>query len=98
MTPTISITTTEHTLLQALRQSLKKSDRADFNPSLSAEEWKQLLTLADRHEVLSLLETTWDSDQLPKEQRLFVQAKTAKTVHKGIQLQALNARLTSLLA
>ena len=98
MTPTISITTTEHTLLQSLRQSLKKSDRADFKPSLSAEEWKQLLTLADRHEVLSLLETTWDSDQLPKEQRLFVQAKTAKTVHKGIQLQALNARLTSLLA
>ena len=98
MTQTISITTTEHTLLQSLRQSLKKSDRADFKPSLSAEEWKQLLTLADRHEVLSLLETIWDSDHLPKEQRLLVQAKTARTVHKGIQLQALNARLTSLLA
>ena len=98
MTSILLITQTEHTLLQSLRQSLQQSDRPNSMPFLSAEEWKQLLTLADRHEVLSLLETTWDSDQLPKEQRLFVQAKTAKTVHKGIQLQALNARLTALLA
>lgn len=98
MTQTISITKTEHTLLQSLCQSLQPSNRADFKPSLSDEEWTQLLTIADRHEVLSLLENIWDSDQLPKEQRLLVQAKTAKTVHKGIQLQALNARLTSLLA
>lgn len=98
MTSILLITQTEHTLLQSLRQSLQQSNRADFKPSLSAEEWPQLLTTADRHEVLSLLETTWDSDQLPKEQRMFVQAKTAKTIHKGIQLQALNARLTSLLA
>ena len=98
MTPTLQITKTEQTLLRLLRQTLQQSAKANAALSLPSPQWQQLLTLADRHEVLSLLETTWDSDQLPKEQRLFVQAKTAKTVHKGIQLQALNARLTSLLA
>ena len=98
MTSILLITQTEHTLLQSLRQSLQQSDRPNSMPFLSAEEWKQLLTLADRHEVLSLLETTWDSAKPPDEQRLRIQAKTARTIQKSIQLQALNARLTALLA
>lgn len=55
------------------------------------------MAYADRHEVLSLLENVLEMDRIPEEQRFAVQFKTAKTVHKGIQLQVLNSRLTALL-
>lgn len=91
------ITKTEYTLLKYLSLSLQPSGKASFTPSLTAQEWAQLLALADRHEVLSLLENVLDPDELPKEQRQHLQSKTARTVHKGIQLQVLNAKLTELL-
>ena len=53
--------------------------------------------MADRHEVLALLSHILESDKIPNEQQLAMQEKTARTVHKAIQLQVLNARLTALL-
>ena len=90
-------TKTEYTLLKYLSLSLHPSAKADSLSSLTKEQWVQLLALADRHEVLSLLEHVCESDQFPEEQRMAVRWKTARTVHKGIQLQVLNARLTALL-
>ena len=91
------INKTEYTLLQFLSLSLPQPDRTDFNPPLTANEWQQLLALADRHEVLSLLRNVLEPDKFPEEQWLILQAKTARTVHKAIQLQVLNARLTAFL-
>ena len=91
------ITKTEYTLLKYLSLSLRPSGKASVTSSLTAQEWEQLLALADRHEVLSLLENLLDPDKLPKELRQHLQSKTARTVHKGIQLQVLNAKLTALL-
>ena len=98
MTPTPKPTQTEQTLLRLLRQTLQQSAKANAVLSLPPPKWQQLVTLADCHEVLTLLEITWDSAPLSDEQRLRIQAKTARTVQKSIQLQALNARLTALLA
>ena len=98
MTPTLQTTITEQTLLRLLRQTLQQSAKANAVLSLPPQKWQQLVTLADRHEVLTLLETTWDSAPLSDEQRLRIQAKTARAIQKRIQLQALNARLTALLA
>lgn len=92
-----TINKTEYTLLKYLGLSLRQSDPAAPFPPLTSEEWKQLLSLADRHEVLALLERVLEPDKLPREQQRTVQFKTARTVHKAIQLQALNARLTRLL-
>lgn len=97
MTSISSINKTEYTLLRCLSQSLRQSDRSDCNLPLTDKEWQQLLTLADRHEVLSLLENVRKQDRFSKEQWQTVQSKTAKTVLKAIQLQVLNARLTALL-
>lgn len=55
------------------------------------------MALADRHEVLALLENVLEVDKISEEQRMLIELKTARTVHKAIQLQALNARLTGLL-
>ena len=90
-------TKTEYTLLKYLSLSLHPSVKADSLPPLTEEEWEQLLFLADRHEVLSLLENVWESDKFPEEQKMAVEFKTARTVHKGIQLQVLTAKLTRLL-
>ena len=98
MTPTLQTTITEQTLLHLLRQTLQQSAKANAVLSLPPPKWQQLVTLADCHEVLTLLEITWDSAPLSDEQRLRIQAKTARTIQKSIQLQALNARLTALLA
>lgn len=97
MTSASTIGKTEHTLLKILGQSLKQSDGVCSEPSLDPEEWERISGIADRHEVLVLLENSMDSDKLPEQQRLTVEFKTARTVHKGIRLQALNARLTALL-
>ena len=89
--------TTEYALLECLSLSLRPSDSDAPLPDLTGREWEQVLALADRHEVLPLLETVLAADTLPEEQRLAAQLKTARTVHKSIQLQALNAKLTALL-
>ena len=88
---------TEYTLLKYLSLSLKQSVESPPLPPLTEQEWKRILSLADRHEVLALLETVWEEDKIPEEQLLTVQWKTARTVHKGMRLQALNSRLTALL-
>lgn len=92
-----TISKTEHTLLECLGLSLRQSDGTCLNLSLNDKEWKRILSIADRHEVLVLLENILDSDKLPEELRQTVQFKMARTVHKGIQLQALNSRITALL-
>ena len=92
-----SINKTEYALLHCLSQSLCKPDRPAVIPSLNDKEWQQLLILADRHEVLPLIKNVWEPDRLSEEQWLVVQSKTARTVHKAIQLQVLNARLVAIL-
>ena len=92
-----TINKTEYTLLKYLGLSLRQSDPVASLPSLTSEEWAQLLALADRHEVLALLENVLEVDKISEEQRMMIELKTARTVHKAIQLQAMNARLTSLL-
>ena len=97
MTSISTINTTEYTLLKYLALSLKKVSKAEDLAPLDEKEWEQVLSLADRHEVLALLESVLGPDKLPEKVRLTMQFKTARTVQKGIQLQALNARLTALL-
>lgn len=98
MTSTSTISETERTLLKYLGQSLKLSDNACESPDLSAEEWERLYELADRHEVSVLLGNILNTDSLPPKTQNEFQLKTARTVHKGIRLQALNVRLTALLS
>ena len=98
MTSISTISKTEYTLLQCLSQCLRQSDNLAPLPFLTEEEYQQLLILADRHEVLSLLENVWEQDRIPENQCLTIQSKTARTVHKAIQLQVLNAKITALLA
>ena len=93
----VSITKTEYKLLQYLALSLHPSGSPIQFPPQTDEEWKRLLALADRHEILPLIEDGLEQDNIPEEQRRIIQLKTAKTVHKGIQLQVLNSRLTTLL-
>ena len=97
MTSISSINKTEYTLIQCLRKSLQQSGKTAVNLSLTDKEWQRLLALADRHEVLSLLENVWKPERFSREQWQTIQSKTARTVHKAIQLQVLNARLTALL-
>ena len=101
MTSFSNFTKTEYNLLKFLRLSLRKSrpGAAGALPTLSAKEWHQLLDTADRHEVLSLFSNMPQTQvgQMPVEQRDIIQSKTAKVVHTGIMLQALNAKLTLLL-
>ena len=93
----VSITKTEYKLLQYLALSLHPSGSPIQFPPQTDEEWKRLLALADCHEILPLIEDGLEQDNIPEEQRRIIQLKTAKTVHKGIQLQVLNSRLTTLL-
>ena len=65
MTSISTINKTEYTLLQCLSQCLKQSDNLVSLSSLTAEEYQQLLTLADRHEVLSLLDNVWEPARIP---------------------------------
>ena len=97
MTSISTINKTEYTFLRYLNRSLHQPNKAVTTLSLSANEWEQLLAMADRHEVLALFSHILEPDKIPNEQQLAVQSKTARTVHKAIQLQVLNARLTALL-
>ena len=108
MTPTSFFNKSEYTLFTLLRlclhpsgtfgeaESVKLSKKLIY-PSLNPEAWECLLALADRHEVLALLGSVLDMDKLSGKQRQVVEWKTAKTVHKGIQLQILDERITTLL-
>ena len=88
---------TEYTLLQYLALSLHQSGSPIQFPPQTDEEWERLLALAERHEILPLIIDSLEQGEISEEQQLTMQLKTAKTVHKGIQLQVLNSRLTSLL-
>ena len=92
-----TIETTESALLQCLSLSLRPYDSAPSLPSLTEQEWAQVLALADRHEVLPLLGTVLGDIELPAELRSAVEWKTAGTVHQSIRLQALTEKLTMLL-
>ena len=97
MTSISTMNKTEYILLKCLSLSLHQSDKTDIISFLDWEEWERVLDLADRHEVLTLLQNILESDKLSEEQQLTVQFKTAKTVHTVIQLQVLNERLTTML-
>ena len=101
MTSFSNFTKIEYNLLKCLRLSLHQSGTgaAGALPTLSAKEWHQLIDAADRHEVLSLFSNMpqAQAEKIPKEQRHMIQSRTAKVVHTGIMLQALNAKLTLLL-
>ena len=88
---------TESALLQCLSLSLRPFDSAHSLPSLTEQEWAQVLALADRHEVLPLLETVLGDVELPPALRSAMEWKTAGTVHQSIRLQALTEKLTKLL-
>lgn len=101
MTTISKISQSEHTLLNYLGLSLKQFDIPHLNSTLNAEvndeELEDIFEIADRHEVLALLENMSYSDRLTGKHSLTVQDKTARTVHKGIKLQALNTKITALL-
>ena len=79
---------TESALLHCLSLSLRPSDSVHSLPSLTEQEWAQVLALADRHEVLPLLETVLGDVELPPALRSAMEWKTAGTVHQSLQLQA----------
>lgn len=56
MTSLSTFNKTESQLLQYLSLCLGQSDKTHPIPPLTANEWEQLLALADRHEVRALLE------------------------------------------
>ena len=80
MTSISSINKTEYALLQCLSQSLQQTGKPAVDLSLTDKEWQQLSALADRHEVLSLLENVWKPERFSREQWQTIQSKTAKTV------------------
>ena len=97
MTSTPTISETERILLECLGQSLKSSDNVCEIPELSNEEWERIYSLANRHEVSVLMGDIFNSVNLSVKTQNDFQLKTARTVHKGIRLQAINTRLTALL-
>ena len=92
-----TFTTTEYTFLKYLSTSLQKSRNYETMPRLTEGEQVQVLTLADRHEVLPLIKDVLGIKLLPEKIGIDVEAKTARTVHSGIRLQMLNGRLTRIL-
>ena len=98
MTSILAISETERTLLKYLGQSLKPSEDACEVLDLSDEAFERIYSIADRHEVLVLLGNRLNPNSLPPQLQNDFQSKTARTVHKGIVMQALTARLTALLS
>lgn len=97
MTPISTISETERLLLETLGHSLKLCEDACEAVDLSTDQGALIYSLADRHEVLVLLSNILNPDTLPPKIQDDLQFKTAKTVHNGITLQSLTARLTALL-
>ena len=81
-----TFTTTEYTFLKYLSTSLQKSRNYETLPRLTEDELVQVISLADRHEVLTLLSDVLGQDMIPKKMLPDVQAKSARTVHAGIRL------------
>lgn len=94
----LSISETERRLLEYLGQSLKSSGTAGEIFDLSNDEWEQIYSLADRHEVSVLMGVIFNSVNLSDKTQNDFELKTVRTVHKGITLQSLNVRLTALLS
>ena len=97
MTAISRISETERILLEYLGESLKNTDSNLEIPELNAEEWERIYSLANRHEVSVLMGDIFNSVNLSDKTQSIFQLKTARTVHKGIRLQAINTRLTALL-
>lgn len=97
MTAISRISETERILLEYLGESLKNTGSHREIPELNAEEWERIYSLANRHEVSVLMEDIFNFVNLSVKTQNDFQLKTARTVHKGIRLQALNTRLTALL-
>ena len=97
MTAISRISETERILLEYLGESLKSSDNACEIPELSNKEWERIYSLANRHEVSVLMGDIFNSVNLSDKTQSIFQLKTARTVQKGIRLQAINTRLTALL-
>lgn len=97
MTSTSKISETELRLLKYLGQSLKNTDSPCEIPDLSNDEWERIYSLANRHEVSVLMGDIFNCVNLSPETQTDLQIKTARTVHKWINLQAIDSRLTSLL-
>ena len=97
MTAISRISETERILLEYLGESLKNTGSHREIPELNAEEWERIYSIADRHEVSVLMEDIFNSVNLSVKTQNDFQLKTARTVHKGIRLQAINTRLTALL-
>ena len=97
MTAISRISKTERILLEYLGESLKNTDSHREIPELNAEEWERIYSIADRHEVSVLMGDIFNSVNLSDKTQNDFQLKTARTVHKGIRLQAINTRLTALL-
>ena len=97
MTSLSIISETELRLLEYLGQSLKNTDSPCEIPELSNEEWERIYALADLHEVSALMGDIFNSVNLSVKTQNDFQHKTARTVHKGIRLQALNTWLAALL-
>lgn len=97
MSSNLTFTTTEYSFLKYLSNSLQKHRDYESLPQLPEGELEQVLTLADRHEVLPLIKDVLKIKLLPEKIGIDVEAKTARTVHAGIRLQMLNGRLTKIL-
>ena len=97
MTAISRISETERILLEYLGESLKNTGSHREIPELNAEEWERIYSIADRHEVSVLMGDIFNSVNLSDKTQSIFQLKTARTVHKGIRLQAINTRLTALL-
>lgn len=94
---TVKISETERILLKYLGESIKLSDGERENSAISAEEFERIYPLADRHEVSVLLCNILNLNSLSHKIQNDLDFKTARTVHKGINLQSLALRLTALL-
>ena len=88
---------TTQQLLSLLKLSLKDRQHFHQEESVSLEEYEAIFDLAEKHEVLVLLDNILNYDllSLALQNRLF--KKTAQTVQKGIKLQVMNTQINNLL-
>lgn len=88
---------TAQQLLSLLKLSLQ--DQQDFHQeeSISLEGYEAIFDLAEKHEVLVLLDNILNYDLLSPDLQNRLFKKTAQTVQKGIKLQVMNTQITNLL-
>lgn len=87
----------ERTLLKYLGESIKPSGAESEAFDLTTNTVERIYPLADRHEVSVLLCNILNINSLSPKIQNDLDFKTARTVHKGINLQSLALRLTTLL-